>query len=351
MKMAVLIPVLFVVLVISLLAWASYPWSLSERQETVTVHNIETDEMMDLPEEPWVVKILTWNIGYLYGKGSEGDQHYQHREKSYFEERLNQLVKEIKEMDPDVLFLQEIDFESGRSGGQNQAEILAKKAGYPFVAQAVSWDAHYIPFPYWPLSRNFGRMRSGGAILSRYPLVDHKVTLLAKPLANPWWYNLFYLHRYFQEVTIEVGKKKLKVVNLHLEAFDKADRQEQVKKLAELVKKDKIDVVAGDFNMLPSSAAKKTKFDNGDDYENDPSFELMQKSGLLEVIPEEIYGANEATYFTFPSWKPDRRLDYVFYQAGLKMMKAEVLPSALSDHLPLRASFQIGSPKINPYSL
>ncbi len=32
------------------------------------------------------------------------------------------------------------------------------------------------------------------------------------------------------------------------------------------------------------------------------------------------------------------------------MMKAEVLTSALSDHLPLRADFQIDSPKFNPYS-
>jgi endonuclease/exonuclease/phosphatase (EEP) superfamily protein YafD len=31
-------------------------------------------------------------------------------------------------------------------------------------------------------------------------------------------------------------------------------------------------------------------------------------------------------------------------------MKAEVLPSASSDHLPLRAIFQISEPRFNPYS-
>jgi endonuclease/exonuclease/phosphatase family metal-dependent hydrolase len=102
--------------------------------------------------------------------------------------------------------------------------------------------------------------------------------------------------------------------------------------------------------MLPASAAKRSKFFNDDNYENDQSFELMMGSGLQEVVPDEIYAKDESLFFTFPAWAPDRRLDYIFYKTGLKMMKAEVLPSALSDHLPLRASFQIDSPRINPYS-
>ena len=75
----------------------------------------------------------------------------------------------------------------------------------------------------------------------------------------------------------------------------------------------------------------------------------MKKSGMEEVIPEEIYGKDEPRFFTFPSWKPDRRLDYIYFKKGLKMMRAEVLPSALSDHLPLKASFQISGPNFNPY--
>jgi len=193
-------------------------------------------------------------------------------------------------------------------------------------------------------------MLSGGAILSRYPLSDHEVTLLNKPASSPWWYNLFYLHRYFQKVTVEVGNKKFNVINLHLEAFDKDNRMDQIRDLVQKIKDEDIDFVAGDFNMLPTSAAKRSKFFNDDDYENDQSFDLMTESGLLEVVPDEIYVKDESLFFTFPAWAPDRRLDYIFYKTGHKMMKAEVLPSALSDHLPLRASFQIDSPRINPYS-
>jgi len=334
-----------------LLAWCSYPWSLSEKTfSTQKIINLEPKEMVEIDENPSVIKVLTWNLGFLYGEGSEG-KGYLSRDKSRFEDALKKLVSEIKQWDPDIVFLQEIDFNSSRSHGINQAQYLALHGGYPYVAEVVSWDANYIPFPYWPIENHFGRLNSGGAILSRYPIENHRYRLLHKPLSNPWWYNLFYLHRYFQEVDVLLGSKKMTLLNLHLESFDKIDREQQVGRLLEVIKKDKVSIVAGDFNMVPKSATKKNKFYNQDDYENDKSYDLMLSSSFHEVIPDEIYALSENSYFTFPALKPDRRLDYIFYDSSLKMMRAEVLPSALSDHLPVRASFQIGSPKINPYSL
>lgn len=349
MKM-ILWSILFVVVaIVGFFAYASYPWSIHEvtyNPETLTV---ETEEMTEMEEHPSVIKVLTFNIGFLYGRGSEGPG-YELREKDYFEKSLLKISSEIKGWGSDIVFLQEIDFDASRSHNIDQAQFIAKKAGYPFIAEAVSWDANYIPFPYWPIRNNFGRMKSGGAILSKYPLSNHHVVLLGKPVAQPWWYNLFYLHRYFQKVTVTIGDKKFNLVNLHLEAFDKVDRKSQAVKLVDMIKKENIDMVAGDFNTLPPSATKRSKFYNEDDYENDGSYDELLKSGLSEVIPDEIYAKEENRYFTFPAWAPDRRLDYIWYKPDLKMMKAEVLPSASSDHLPLRASFQIDGPRFNPYS-
>jgi endonuclease/exonuclease/phosphatase family metal-dependent hydrolase len=331
------------------LGWASYPWSLTSKSRSEQIIRIEPEGNVGNEDHPAVIKVQTWNIGYLFGLGSEGPG-YEARSKDFYQKKLDELVAEIKASAPDVLCLQEVDFQSDRSQSINQARYLAQKAAYPYVAEAVSWEANYIPFPYWPFSRHFGRMRSGGAILSKYPITDHQVHLLDKPLSQPWWYNLFYLHRYVQKVTIEFGEKKISLINLHLEAFDKEDRRQQLAQLAARVKDEKVQFVAGDFNMVPSSATKKSRFlDSTDDYENDPSYEVMKKSGLSEVIPDSIYTLNESAYFTFPSNRPDRRLDYIFFDPRLKMIKAEVLPSALSDHLPLQASIQIGNPVFNPY--
>lgn len=350
MKIAALSVLIFSFIIIVSLAWFSYPWSLGSHSSQRQVMHVETEGMVNNEEFPAVIKIQTWNLAFLYGEGSEGT-HYVPRTKAFYQTQLNKLVDEIKASAPDIICLQEIDFESFRSAGINQAEYLATKAAYPYVAEAVSWDANYIPFPYWPLNRHFGRMKSGGAVLSKYPIVSNIVHLLRKPQGQPWWYNLFYLHRYFQEVSIELGEQKINLINVHLEAFDKLDRKFQIQELVTKVRSQKIDFVAGDFNMIPESAIKKTKFANdSDNYENDNSYIEMSKAGLLEVIPDSIYSLDEVRYFTFPASQPDRRLDYIFYNPDLKMIKAEVLPSALSDHLPLRASFQIAVPKFNPYS-
>ncbi len=350
MKMILWTLVGMVVAFVGFFAFASYPWSIQETSSTPGTISVNPEYMPETSEEqPSVIKILTFNIGFLYGQGSAGPV-YEHREKEFYEKALAKIATEIKDWSPDIVCLQEIDFNSSRSHNIDQARYIAMKAGYPYIAEAVSWQSNYIPFPYWPLKNNFGKMVSGGAVLSRFPLSDHEVTLLAKPAANPWWYNLFYLHRYFQRVTVTIGDKKFKLINLHLEAFDKIDRKLQTEKLAQKVKSENIDMVAGDFNALPPSASKRTKFYNEDDYVNDDSYQAMAKSLLSEVIPDEIYAKEENLYFTFPAWAPDRRLDYIWYKPDLKMMKAEVLPSASSDHLPLRASFQIDGPRFNPYS-
>ncbi len=350
MKMSGFIFLSLIVGLVGLIAWMSYPWSLGASQRVGELKVVEPKVSAQfLEESPSTIKILTWNLGFLYGRGSEGPG-YLPRTKEFYEERLQGLVTQILDWNPDIILFQEIDFDSARSAGINQAEYVAVHAGYPFVAEAVSWDAHYIPFPYWPLSRNFGRMKSGGAILSRYPMKSHDINILGKPASNPWWYNLFYLHRYQQFVSIDIGGKDYSFVNLHLEAFDKVDRSGQVKKLAELTASGKIDFAAGDFNMVPDVSAKKRNYsESEDDYEGDLSFGIMTQAGMDEVIPEEIYGKDEARFFTFPAWAPNRRLDYIFFKKGLKMMRAEVLPSALSDHLPLRASFQLSGPNFNPY--
>lgn len=348
MKMIVGIFLGLLFLVSSFLLWASYPWSINEKAVNPEVVHLEPEGMVDWEEFPTVIKFMTWNIGYLYGLGSEGPG-YEYKDKTFYEDKLEKFVQEVIDANVDVVALQEVDFDSSRSHFINEAQYLAKKANYPYIAEIISWEANYIPFPYWPFSNHFGKVRSGGAILSRYPILEHEAILLSKPQSHPWWYNMFYLHRYFQKVTLEVGDKKFKVINLHLEAFDKIDRESQIEKLKGIIPRDKIDFVLGDFNMIPASATKRSKFFNNDNYEDDSSYEKMMESNLQEVIPDEIYAQDENLYMTFPSNKPDRRLDYIFYNGEYKMMKAEVLPSALSDHLPLKATFQISSPKINLY--
>lgn len=109
MKMILWTLLIFIVSVLSILTWASYPWSLGESVIHPAVKNIEPNEMIETDDYPSVIKVLTFNIGFLYGRGSEGPE-YNHRGRDYYESSLMKVSQEIKDWGADIVFLQEIDF-------------------------------------------------------------------------------------------------------------------------------------------------------------------------------------------------------------------------------------------------
>jgi endonuclease/exonuclease/phosphatase family metal-dependent hydrolase len=283
---------------------------------------------------------MSWNIGYVYGVGSEGTDYKPMTEEVHLT-RLNQGLAVIKEGNADIVLLQEIDFDSARTHNLDQAMYLAKKAGYAYVAYAPCWQHNYIPFPYWPFKNHFGKMYSGGAILSRYPILKNDVTLFSKPDSNPWWYNLFYLYRFQQRAKIDIGSKEVWIANHHLEAFDKFNRMEQAEialnKMLSLEKTGEfVLALGGDFNTTPTNAVQKDKFVGyyDDDYLDDNTFNLFQ-THYPEAISPEDYVLNEKKYFTFASDKLDRRLDFLFFNKDSKVLDFNIVADETSDHLPI----------------
>ena len=190
------------------------------------------------------MKILTWNLSYGYGIGSEGDERYQPKSRAHFETSLQAISQVIARSDADVVLLQEVDFDSSRSHGVDQLAWIARKSGLLYRSEAISWRHPYIPYPgAWP-DRHFGRMLSGGGILSRHSIEPLALDLLAKPRENPRLYNHFYLHRYLQTVRTA----GITLCNLHLEAFSKDNRELHLVRLQDRLIDHEIDVAGGDFN-------------------------------------------------------------------------------------------------------
>ena len=146
--------------------------------------------------------------------------------------------------------------------------------------------------------------------------------------------------------------KKIKVINLHLEAYDSDNRKEQIDHLinqkiknlqSENSESNEVILVGGDFNLLPPNATKKSDFSDGDDqYQNDLSSEILFKEmPLREIVSLADYEKNEKNYWTFPSNLPNRRLDYLFYQATkMKLDNVKFIKNLdVSDHLPVIAEF------------
>jgi endonuclease/exonuclease/phosphatase family metal-dependent hydrolase len=285
------------------------------------------------------IKIMTWNFSYGYGVGSEGGN-YQKKSKAEYINKLDQAAQLIQECQADVIFLQEIDIASARTYFIDQAQYLAEKLGNFNIAYAPSWELNYVPYPYWPVKDHFGKVKSGGAIISRFPILENDVFLFQKPKTNSWWYNRFYLFRYMQTAKIKIAHQELRLMNIHLEAFDQKSREEQALILKENIKKYSPLIVAGDFNTTPLHAIQKSGFADypHDNYENDKTLEYLVDIPMSEVSANDSH-RYEGSWFTFPSNKKDRKLDYVFFQKHLTLIEAKVVHQNISDHHPILAQF------------
>jgi endonuclease/exonuclease/phosphatase family metal-dependent hydrolase len=293
------------------------------------------------------LRVLVWNIAWGYGEGSAGGG--ARKPATHFEQSMARLGEVVAASGADVVLLQEVDFDATRSGRTDQAEAIARAAGLPYIARAVSWRANWIPFPYWPPSEHFGRMNSGGAVLSRYPLTSNRVTLLPKPKANAFHYNLFYLFRYLQEVAVEHPAGRIDVANVHLEAFDVTNRMRQARQLARDLQVTPATVLAGDFNTVPPEAARKAGFVDEPEisFEGDDTLTRVRAiDGLSEVFPPDTYRADPDALYTFPAGTPSRKLDHALVGGALSVEMARVVHEAgeVSDHLPLFIVVTVASP-------
>jgi len=301
-----------------------------------------------VPSEPDKISLLTWNISYAYGFGSSG-QGYTAHSRDDFQSRLEQMGEIIRGTNADIILLQEVDFNSRRSCGVDQMRELARASGLRYAAPAVTWRAGYVPFPLWRPKDHFGRMLSGGAVLSRYPIISNRVRLFPKPAKNHWWYNLFYLFRFSQEAQIQAGGKTYLIINNHLEAFNMENRMQQARAIAAevavLPKEDRVVIIGGDMNALPPCAAKRFAFSDGtgNDYRGDKTIDILNSiAGFKDVIPLNDYCGNEAAYFSFPSHSPNRRLDYLFVPQWVEVSGVRIISAGtLSDHLPVLAQLDV----------
>lgn len=293
--------------------------------------------------------VVVWNVAWGYGRGSEGRGGPKPLE--HFEATLERMATTLSEAHADVVLLQEVDFDATRSHHRNQARILARKAGFGFVAEAESWKANWVPFPYWPPTAHFGQLSSGGAVLSRFPIEHNEVTLLEKPDDNPFWYNLFYLFRFHQEVGIRWHGAPITVFNAHLDAFSRRNREQQARVLAAaLAEADRPILMGGDLNTIPPEAPVQSGFadEPGTDFEGDTTLAVLRGvDDLNDAFSPETFLEAPEKYATFPSEAPNRKLDHMLYSREFEVVEARVLTEAgdASDHLPLLIRFRPARPR------
>ncbi|PJF38621.1 MAG: endonuclease/exonuclease/phosphatase, partial [Phototrophicales bacterium] len=140
----------------------------------VTTYSVSERSILD----PDALVVLTYNLGWMSGMTNNLPIA---RTDSMYKSHLQQVKHILRQIDPHILGLQEVDFKSRRSRYWQQADSLSDALHIPFRANAVNWDKRYVPFPYWPPSLQFGAMLSGQSTLSQLPILDHKREVLPMP--------------------------------------------------------------------------------------------------------------------------------------------------------------------------
>ncbi len=275
---------------------------------------------------------MTYNIGYLSGMtNNQGVP----RTKSLFDDNLAQAQQLLSSINPDLIGFQEIDYQSNRSYHVQQLEALAGTGNYSNALQSVNWDKRYVPFPYWPPAYHFGKMLSGQSILAKGGLSKDQVITLPKPVNAPFYYNAFYLDRLVQVVDWKVGNATIKVMNLHLEAFDKETRiihANNVRQLYESFSGTMPVILMGDFNSPPAIIDGEDAMDI-----------IMSAANIASAIPDSVYNDDPTRFYTFSSGRPSAMIDYVLYNPSHIRPIDAYVPQAgeISDHLPLVFKFSL----------
>ena len=225
------------------------------------------------------VSILTWNMGYgALGDNADffmdGGTSVMTATKERMEVNVAGYEGAISSVNPDIIFIQEIDLHSKRSYNENQYTKI--QGEYPILTQeknkedadfngyvttfAYNFKAKFVPYPF---PETIGNVEGGLSTISKYEISDAERISLPCPFS--WPVSTVNLKRcllvnrtpVYDKDGNDTGKEFV-FVNLHLEAYDdgegKKAQTEQLKNFlqAEYDKGNYV-IAGGDFNQTFSN--------------------------------------------------------------------------------------------------
>lgn len=240
--------------------------------------------------------------------------------------RIGYIIEKIKDINPDIIGLQEINESIGGNGADNQCHKIANSLSEHFNVQYncyqqfthLSWDNQFREFI---------------GIISKYPVIDSGFYQLATgvfPRKVVWNY-------------IETPLGKINFLNTHLSYNSSSVRLQQAGQIIDYA--DEIiseypasaTFLTGDFNDSPDAASIQLLTNT----ESDTTF-----IDSYAITNPESHG------YTVPSNAPNKRIDYVFMSniGSLQADTSFVVPDSVillnlytSDHLAVVSVFTEGA--------
>ena len=307
------------------------------------------------------LKVLTWNVQTMSGKNyvfwSDLPNNDGPDEKPSPEDitlTLSEAARIIKDENPDIILLQEIDKGAERTNYEDQFARLMEllPSDYVCSTSAFDWKAAYVPHP---------RIRGGVgwqvAILSKYKINTAERHQLAVPpssiIEKPFRIKPAILAAYLPMT----GGGEFVAMTVHLDLYVPGTYTKDVQLgqinqlLAGLDDAGVPWVIGGDFNLLPfdDAAFQRLPIEHQRSYNPQSEIRLMYDNHQAIPSMDEVTGDDFSQWFTrFPNDPaipaPDRTLDYLFISSAITIGEHYVRlddTQKISDHFPLISSFQL----------
>ena len=268
-----------------------------------------SEKLSELEAEPNQLRVMAWNIKYgamrlPFWFDCWGDQ--VSIPATQVEANMESIYEMIREADPDILLVEEIEFHSRRGAYYDMIQGILDHSELNYGAYYETWNSRYIP------SEGLGRMSLGNAIFSKYPITKSEKIMQADrrdldPVTKP-----FYLHRAIGRAEIQLSAtQSVAAYVVHTAAYDQdateteeGTKVKQIKQIYEVISSENLPfILGGDFNELPPNAAKISNFPDertspvcGEDFEQPPyTPEIMSPfyEALKPWISLERYGVSE----------------------------------------------------------
>lgn len=202
------------------------------------------------------INIVTWNTGYgALGDNADffldGGTHVRTADAQRRKENLSGMTTALKQLDPDIVFLQEVDVDADRTDHENETKWFAD--AFPSLQQSFAYNFRvaFVPYPMPPI----GKVNSGILTMSAFDATSSLRYQLPCPFQ--WPIRLGNIKRCLlvNRIPLQDSPKELVLINLHLEAYDdgegKAAQTAMLKKILEQEKEKGNYVIAGgDFNQV-----------------------------------------------------------------------------------------------------
>lgn len=229
------------------------------------------------------LRVLTFNIHH--GETIEG------------EIDLESMAAVIQSANPHLVALQEVDVHTSRVGGISLVKELAVYCGME---------------SYFAKALEFGGGEYGNAVLSAYPIVEGQTqTLPSSDGHEP---------RAAAACLIALPQDTIRFISTHFDHLsENADRPAQARALLQAYRQDtRASILAGDLNDVLGSET-------------------------LKILRQHWKPSGAATDFTIPVEAPMKKIDYILYAPASrwKVVRSEVLPDKVSDHLAVLSVFKI----------